>query len=434
MSTATQRAVEMARLVIAAAQQDNACVVTSDLVDTVMKSFADTEHGKANTATVRRLIRAYAAGTDVRVILTDDERYWAIREQLHHMGGDEVQALCDSIADGGDDDPRAYDLVLIGALSMRLSKRFPPRRLDEVEPVSIGLWSEPCPPAVEEQPAPAETPVPVDDVKARRWAEGFAAKWWAEQHTEEPTDSAMSAAFAYTVKPPKPEAYPLIRASIAEMTPPAAAAPLFAVLAAHEAVRDASLSPSPRDLRTVIRHLETLPLAAPVSLHREIREAQNAVEEAWEAMFAPRARATRNAAHDKARTAIERARAVTLAVAPNACQMRGTDMPATAEEIRTAALAYNTVEGSPEELSAAETGTPTVRVHCRSDTGTGWTVTARITAGVDSPLGHIPAHPPIVVKFRKVDGRLDAAANARRVFGALFRVDVPVEYVADRRA
>ncbi|MEU3281460.1 hypothetical protein [Streptomyces antibioticus] len=125
--------------------------------------------------------------------------------------------------------------------------------------------------------------------------------------------------------------------------------------------------------------------------------------------------------------------AVILAVAPHAHRMHGTDMPGTAEEIRVAALAYNAVDATPEELSAVATGTPTVRVHCRSDSGTGWTVTATITAGLDSSIGYAPAHPPIVLKFRKRDGREGAAENTRRMFGRMFRVAVPVEYVRDRR-
>ncbi|MGX1267999.1 hypothetical protein [Streptomyces phaeoluteigriseus] len=545
MSTPTERADEMARLVIAAAQQDNGCVVTSGLVDTVTKMHAGTEHGKANPASVRRLIRARTAAEGVRVVLTDDERYWAIREQLHHMGGDQVHALRDSIADGGDYDPRANDAVLIDAISVRLSNRFPPRRLDGVEPVSISLWHEPEPDGVGSLPEYAELPgvaealevlrsagvrvatvpgrkmlyrewhspegpqgafvrphagrtlevawfidgaqeergmrsrdtrtvrdarnqalddiaaafrgagwtvwrvessntatrrglrvdvtPPADDDKARRRAVGFAAKWWAEQHTEEPTDEALRATFAHCVKPPRPELYPVIRKAIAAEMPPAAAAPLFTALAAHEAVRDASLSQSPRDLHAVACHMETLPLAAPISLHPELREARDAAEEAWQALRTADSLTASNAAHDKARTAVERAGAVILAVAPHAHRMHGTDMPATADGIRAAALAYNAVDGAPEVLSAVETGTPTVRVHCRSDSGTGWTVTATITAGVDSSVGRIPAHPPIVVKFRKPDGRQDAAANARRVFGALFRVDVPVAYDLDRR-
>jgi hypothetical protein len=166
-----ERADEMARLVIAAAQQDNACVVTGGLVDTVMKLHADTEQGKANRASVRRLIRARAAAEGVRVILTDDERYWAIREQLHHMGGDEVHALRDSISDGGDRDPRGHDRVLIEAISVRMSNRLSPRRLDGVEPVSVSLWHEPEPDAVGSLPECAEYPGVAEALDVLRAAE-----------------------------------------------------------------------------------------------------------------------------------------------------------------------------------------------------------------------------------------------------------------------
>ncbi|WP_406730670.1 hypothetical protein [Streptomyces sp. NBC_01794] len=215
---------------------------------------------------------------------------------------------------------------------------------------------------------------------------------------------------------------------------PTHAAPLFAALAAHKAAAEAALSPRPLDLLRLARHLLTLGPVAPTGLHLALVDAHAAVEDARDALTAARGLQARNAAHDQVRTAIQGARAVILAVAPHANRMHGTDMPATAEDVRAAALAYNAVDADPEELSATGTGTPTVRVHCRSDSGTGWTVTATITAGVDSPIGHIPAHPPIVVKFRKRDGRQDAAENARRVIGALFRVAVPVEYALDRRA
>ncbi|MGA5453850.1 hypothetical protein ACPCVO_45275 [Streptomyces umbrinus] len=513
MLTATERAEAMALQVLISARLHNDRVVTHDVVDGVMSRDADKEQGKANKETVRRVIRARGALENVRVIFTEVERYWAIREQLHHMSGDEVHALRDSITEGGDDDPRGWDKALNDAISVRMSNRLAPARLYDRKPVSIRLWREPRPeeqhdraaddnerdasellgdeerwvehfrvfgrqpqvepvdrasalgtivwargegwqcyraeaggvnlesttgessywlePVTEERPAVKETTLA--DVKARRRAVGFAAKWWAEQHTEEPTDEALRATFAHCVKPPRPESYPAIREAIAAEMPPAAAAPLFAALAAHESVRDAFLSRALRDLHTVACHLETLPLAAPTGLHSELREARDAVEEVWEALRMADSLTTRNAAYDNARTAIERARTVVLAVAPRAHRMHGTDMPATVEEIRAAALAYNAVEGAPEELSAVESGTPAVRVHCRSDSGTGWTVTATITAGVGSPVGHIPAHPPIVVKFRKRDGRKDAAENARRMFGHMFRVAVPVEYVTDRR-
>lgn len=171
MLTPTERADEMARLVVAAAQQDNGCVVTSGLVNTVMKLHADTEQGKANKASVRQLIRAQAASAGVRVILTDDERYWAIREQLHHMDDDEVHALRDSIADGGDLDPRGNDGVLIDAISVRLSNRLSPRRLDGAEPVSIRLWHEPEPDGVGSLPEYAEQPGVVAALEILRAAE-----------------------------------------------------------------------------------------------------------------------------------------------------------------------------------------------------------------------------------------------------------------------
>ncbi|MEU1275637.1 hypothetical protein [Streptomyces sp. NPDC005799] len=213
----------------------------------------------------------------------------------------------------------------------------------------------------------------------------------------------------------------------------AAEAPLFVALAAYESATHAALSSAPRDLEDLAHHLLALGKVAPTAQHLEIVEAQGDVEEAWEALRAARGLTARNAAFDKARTAVERARAVILAVAPHAHRMHGTDVPATAEEIRAAARAYNAVGSTPEELSAVETGTPQVRVHCASDNGTGWKVTATITAGVDTPLGFIPAHPPLAETFRKRDGREDATVNARRVIGALFRVAVPVEYALDRR-
>ncbi|MFK0159069.1 hypothetical protein ACIQVK_44245 [Streptomyces sp. NPDC090493] len=222
-------------------------------------------------------------------------------------------------------------------------------------------------------------------------------------------------------------------ASAEDTTPaaPAEAAPLFAALAAYEATVCAT---SPRDLDDLARHLHAVGKAASTAHHREILEAQaDVIEGAWEALRTAGDLRARNAAHDMARTAVERARAVILAVAPHAHRMHGTDVPSTAEEIRAAAVAYNAVGSTAEELSAVETGTPRVRVRCSSDSGTGWQVTATITAGVDTPQGFLPAHPAIVEKFRKVDGREDAAANARRVIGALFRVAVPVEYVRSSR-
>lgn len=135
MLTATDRAEHMALQVLISARLHNDRVVTHDLVDAVMSRDADTEQGEANKATVRRIIRKRAASEDVRVIFTDDERYWAIRERLYHMAPAEVSALVDSIADGGDDDPRGWDSVLIDAISNHRSNRLSPRRLWNCKPV-----------------------------------------------------------------------------------------------------------------------------------------------------------------------------------------------------------------------------------------------------------------------------------------------------------
>ncbi|MFG2408698.1 hypothetical protein ACGFR8_31025 [Streptomyces brevispora] len=204
---------------------------------------------------------------------------------------------------------------------------------------------------------------------------------------------------------------------------PTTTAPLFAALAAHQAADEAALGLRQLDLYALGRHLHGLGAT----------NALASVEDGRYALASARNLRDRAAANLLVRAAIDTARSAILTIAPHAARMHGTDLPATAEEIRAAALAYNDIDGSHEELSDIKAGTPSVRVHCRSDTGTGWTVIAVITAGVDSRFGHIPAHPPIIVKFRKIDGRLNAAENARRVFGARFRVDVPVTYVADRR-
>ncbi|MFF4057650.1 hypothetical protein ACFYZ0_18075 [Streptomyces sp. NPDC001708] len=374
MITATERADWMALQIFIAAREHNGRVVTHDLVDAVMSRDADKEQGKANKEMVRRLIRKRAESEGVRVIFTEDERYWAIREQLHHMTTDEVRALRDEIADG-DDDPRGWDKALTNAISVRLSHRQQTRRLQGCKPVSILLWRMPRSAAVEERPAPAEETSPA-----------------APDTTT-----------------------------------------LYAALAAYESAVHASLSSAPRDLTNLDRHLLTLGKISAPEHHLEILETRADLEEAWEALRTAGNLRARNAAHDQARAAVKRARAVILAVAPRAHRMHGTDMPGTAEEIRVAALAFNAVDATPEELSAVATGTPTVRVQCRSDSGLGWTVTATITAGLDSPIGYAPAHPPIVVTFRKRDGREDAAENTRRVLGSRFRVAVPVEYIRDRR-
>ncbi|MFE5923158.1 hypothetical protein [Streptomyces sp. NPDC056468] len=58
----------------------------------------------------------------------------------------------------------------------------------------------------------------------------------------------------------------------------------------------------------------------PASLHPELREARDDAEQAWEALRIADDVSSRNAAHDKARAAIERARAVILAVEQHAAE------------------------------------------------------------------------------------------------------------------
>ncbi|MGW2657043.1 hypothetical protein ACWC1D_25725 [Streptomyces sp. NPDC001478] len=153
--TATGRADFMAGQILSAARHSNQGVVTVELVDAAMSRAADTEQGKVNPATVRRIIRRRAAGEGVRVILTGKERYWAIREQLHFMGRDQITDLMDSIAEGGDDDPRAWDAELVRALSAHQANRGLPEGRTVERPVAIQLWARPRP-AVEERRPTAE--------------------------------------------------------------------------------------------------------------------------------------------------------------------------------------------------------------------------------------------------------------------------------------
>ena len=424
MITAMKRAEWMALQIIIAARLHNSRVVTDDLVDVIMSRDADTEQGKANKATVRRLIRAQADSEGVRVIFTRDEQYWAIREQLHHMSTNEVRALRDEIAGGGVAAP-GWDRQLVDAISARLSKRPAPRRLDTAKPVSIRLWRDPRPATPDPlreglnslpATAPTVTPQPARCVFGHSPAVRCPNPVTGTVYTQG-GDLPACAFHGHTPDP--------LRG-----VPKTAA--LFSALAAHEVAALATPS-TPRDLDDLARHLLALGKVAAPAYHLAIVEAHADVEEAREALHTAHSLQARHTAYRRVRAAVEQARTVILAVAPNAGRMHGTDMPATADAIRAAARAYNAVACAPEELSAIETGTPAVHVACQSDTGDGWLVTARITAVVDTPLGRCPAHPPIVVKFRKQDGRLDAAVNARRVLGDRFRVEVPVTITLDRR-
>lgn len=142
MLTATARAEHMAQQIAGWARLHNDRVVTARLVDELMSRDRDTEQGKANRATVCRILRAQAETGGYRLILTERDRYWAIREQLHHMAHAEVTALADSIAAGGDSDPRGWDTTLIDAIGAHQSTRPAPARLYESKPVTIRLWDE----------------------------------------------------------------------------------------------------------------------------------------------------------------------------------------------------------------------------------------------------------------------------------------------------
>ncbi|MEE1764467.1 hypothetical protein [Streptomyces sp. SP18BB07] len=446
MTTATARAEAMALQVLISARLHNGRVVTHDLVDAVMSRDYATEQGKANKEMVRRIIRKRAASEFVRVIFTEDERYWAIREQLHRMRTDEVRALRDEIAGWGDDDPRSWDQTLNNAISVRLSARQQTRRLQNCEPVSIRLWREPRRTAL---PSPRDLDqlshelielgptAPVDlrpEITEAQADVEDAREALRTAHTGPDRDRATRNTHAAVKR-----AHAAIRA-VEERSPN------FAAFRAHAVADTAALRLRPEDLTELMRHLLALAPGAPspqrralVPAHRAL-EAATAAVEAADALDGLAGLQASNAAHDQARDAIEEARAAILAIEPTAKQMRGTDMPVTPETIRAAARAYNVANTHPEELAAIETGTPTVQVWSRSSGGLGREIITTITAGIRADIGHVPAHPPIVLRFRRLDGRMTAAENARRL---LWRVnpakrylrveDVPVEFEQDSR-
>ncbi|MFB6984583.1 hypothetical protein [Streptomyces sp. NPDC056304] len=210
-----------------------------------------------------------------------------------------------------------------------------------------------------------------------------------------------------------------------------AVSPVFAALAAYEATNRTRTPQDLNDLSYALNCLFTASLDEVTST--ALLGAVEAVCRAWTALEDATDHAGRAAACRMVEEATAQACAAILQVCPHAHRMHGTDMPATADTIRAAARDYNVVDGTDEELAATFTGTPLVRVNCRSDSGTGWNITATITAGVDTPLGFITAHPPLVVKFRRPDGREDAAETIRRVIGARFHIDVPIQYATDHR-
>ncbi|MFF8789155.1 hypothetical protein [Streptomyces sp. NPDC015125] len=463
MITATERADWMALQIFIAANLHNGRVVTHDLVDAVMSRDYEKECGKANKENVRRIIRKRAANEGVRVIFTEDERYWAIREQLHHMSGNEVHALRDEIAEGGDDDPRGWDQALVNAISVRMSNRPVAPRLRGCTPVSIRLWHKPRPVA-EERPAPAEEippaaalpdSAPANDITPRALAELAERVHTARLTTPESNDlvsafyaleDARDALSSAHTAASKVHALRQARTAMDAARTLLQAPRNFTAFAAYAAADDAALRIRPEDLTRLARHLLALAPSAPSPQRRALVPAHTAVEVAAAAVKTADTLEglagvqASNATHDQAHAAINQARAAILAIEPTAKQMRGIDMPVTPVAIRAAARAYLAVSARPEELSAIDTGTPSVQVWCRNSGGLGREVIATITAGVRAEIGHVPAHPPIVLRFRRLDGRLNAVENARRLLWRAtpakryLRVEgVPVEFLQDSR-
>ncbi|EST18061.1 hypothetical protein [Streptomyces roseochromogenus] len=111
-------------------------------------------------------------------------------------------------------------------------------------------------------------------------------------------------------------------------------------------------------------------------------------------------------------------------------------MPTTADSIRAAVIAHQTpwTETELERLileQNVDMGTPAVRIQCRKDTKTGRRITAIIASGIRTMTGQfLPAHDAIIQTFARVDGRLDAATNARRVLARRLALpaDLPVSW------
>ncbi|OEJ21040.1 hypothetical protein [Streptomyces subrutilus] len=223
--------------------------------------------------------------------------------------------------------------------------------------------------------------------------------------------------------------------------------PHFGAFAAYAATLPASLSTDPDDLATLAKHLRALrPGTRPaqrvelVDAHADVQDAENATYAARE-LSRGLARLHAETHADKLRhAAVQSARAAILAVEPTAARMRGTDMPVTPSAIRAAALAYLQVDASPEEFAGISTGTPVVQVHCHRSGPYGRHITAQIAACIRTEEWTLPAHPPILLEFERLDGRLNGVENARKLLHrkdpkkAYLRVtDVPVEYIGITR-
>ncbi|QKV90365.1 hypothetical protein HUT19_41215 [Streptomyces sp. NA02950] len=222
--------------------------------------------------------------------------------------------------------------------------------------------------------------------------------------------------------------------------------PNFTAYAAHEALAFAQLTPSTDRLDNLHRHMTALEPDVPPNMRLLMLTVASALAAASEAT----AKAGSLSGRDRTRAyaeareltelALRDAEELILAIEPTAARFRGIDMPVTPETITAATLAYAKVTASTEEVEAIRRGTPVVRVWCSSDKQQGKRITARISAGVHTDSGWQDAHPPILYHFWRVDGRRDAAANARQRLWRrnparryLAVTDVDVEFCNDPR-
>ncbi|MFI6658044.1 hypothetical protein ACIBL8_21275 [Streptomyces sp. NPDC050523] len=211
-----------------------------------------------------------------------------------------------------------------------------------------------------------------------------------------------------------------------------------AARAAHEILRFTRGTPSQDNLRDLRQAIRAMGRLAPAEHHLDIVTAHDEIGNAAEELAAARRDfPARRAALTHIGTALDQAEKVMLALDPAAASpFRPTDIPAAPEDIKASAVAYNAgcFTDWYAETRTIQAGTPAVRVHCRSDHRTGRIITAVITAGVDTTDGFVAAHPPVAHTFTRLDGRLNAADNARRAIAVrLSFPGLPIEWTNDTR-
>ncbi|MBL1086863.1 hypothetical protein JK359_33700 [Streptomyces actinomycinicus] len=209
-----------------------------------------------------------------------------------------------------------------------------------------------------------------------------------------------------------------------------------AARAAHEILRFARTTPSQDNLRDLRQALRAMGRLAPAEHHLDIVTVHDEIAGAAEELVSARRDFTaRRAALAYIDAALNQAEKVMLTLDPAAASpFRPTDIPATPEDITASAIAYNAACFTDwyAEIRSIKDGTPAVRVHCRSDHRTGRTITAVITAGVDTTDGFVAAHPPVAHTFTRLDGRETPADNARRAIAArLSFPGIPIEWTSD---